>query len=142
MHLVLLLLYGSVLLFLCSYGVHRALLSLQCVWHKKRLERAMTANALPAELPRVTVQLPLYNEATVARRLIEAAGLLDYPKDKLELQILDDSNDETVTIARAAVKKLREEGIDAVYVRRPNRVGYKAGALDHGLSLAKGELIA
>jgi glycosyltransferase involved in cell wall biosynthesis len=142
MHLVLLLLYGSVLLFLCSYGVHRAALALQCAWHKKRLDRVMTANALPAELPRVTVQLPLYNEATVARRLIEAAGALDYPKDKLEIQVLDDSNDETVTIARSAVKKLREQGIDAAYVRRPNRNGYKAGALDHGLSLAKGELVA
>ncbi len=87
----------------------------------------MTANALPAELPRVTVQLPLYNEATVARRLIEATGSLDYPKDKLEIQVLDDSTDETVAIARAAVTKLREAGIDAVYVRRPNRVGVQGG---------------
>src|SRR5262245_41549851 len=99
MHLVLLLLYGAVLVFLCSYGVHRALLALQCAWHKKRLERVMSRVPLPAELPKVTVQLPLYNEATVARRLIEAAGSLDYPHDKLELQILDDSNDETVAIA-------------------------------------------
>lgn len=142
MHLVLLLLYGTVLLFLCSYGVHRAALALQCAWHKKKLERAMVSPPLPAELPRVTVQLPLYNEATVARRLIEAAGALDYPREKLEIQVLDDSNDETVSIARACVKKLREAGIDAAYIRRPNRHGYKAGALDHGLSLAKGELIA
>ncbi len=142
MHTLLLLPYGLVLVILCSYGVHRALLSLQCLWYSKRLQRVTARRDLPAELPRVTVQLPLYNEATVARRLIEAAGALDYPRDKLELQVLDDSNDETVAIARAAVKRLREAGIDAVYVRRPNRHGYKAGALDYGLTLAKGDLIA
>ncbi|HEV8245255.1 MAG TPA: glycosyltransferase, partial [Polyangiaceae bacterium] len=142
MHTLLLLPYGLVLLVLCSYGVHRALLSVQCAWYGKRLERATARCALPVDLPRVTVQLPLYNEATVARRLIEAAGALDYPRDKLEIQVLDDSNDETVSIARAAVHRLRECGIDAAYVRRVDRHGYKAGALDHGLGLAKGELVA
>ncbi len=138
----LLVLYALVLLVLCSYGVHRALLSMQCVWYKRRLERVNSRADLPADLPKVTVQLPLYNEATVARRLIEAAGALDYPRDKLEIQVLDDSNDETVAIARSAVNKLREAGIQAVYVRRPNRQGYKAGALDYGLNLASGELVA
>jgi len=97
---------------------------------------------LDSELPSITVQLPLYNEATVVRRLIDAAGSLDYPTDRLELQVLDDSTDETERIARAAVDELRERGIDAVYLRRTDRHGYKAGALDFGLKQAKGKLIA
>src|SRR5690606_23810575 len=87
-----------------------------------------------AELPHITVQLPLYNEATVAARLIEAAGRLDYPADRLEIQVLDDSGDETRVIAAKKVDELRARGVDATYVRRPTREGYKAGALDYGLS--------
>lgn len=135
--------YATILLVLCTYGAHRAHLSLACLRLGSRLrdlEREVPAP--PKDLPRVTVQLPLYNEATVARRIIEAAGAIDYPRDKLEIQVLDDSTDETVSIASAAVEALRAQGVDAVYVRRPDRVGYKAGALDHGLSRAKGDLIA
>ena len=143
MQTLLVVLYCVVLLVLCSYGVHRAKLVLECVRHKRRLKAAEERVDLPeADLPRVTVQLPLYNEATVARRLIEATGKLDYPASLLEIQVLDDSTDETVSLARAAVEELRERGIDAVYVRRPNRHGYKAGALDYGLKLAKGDLVA
>jgi hypothetical protein len=139
----LLILYCVVLMVLCSYGVHRAKLVVECVVYKRRLRAAETRIDVPeSELPRVTVQLPLYNEATVARRLIEATGKLDYPAALLEIQVLDDSSDETVTIARAAVEELRARGLDVVYVRRPNRHGYKAGALDFGLKLAKGDLIA
>src|SRR6185369_2648381 len=76
------------------------------------------------------------------RRLLDAAGALDYPSDRLELQVLDDSTDETQAIAQAAVEELRDRGINAVYLRRPDRHGYKAGALDFGLSQASGELIA
>src|SRR5690606_38297946 len=94
------------------------------------------------QLPTVTVQLPLYNEATVVERLLLATAGLDYPSDKLEIQVLDDSTDETRTIAEATVSALRANGVDIKYVRRPNRHGYKAGALDYGLGLAKGELIA
>ncbi len=143
MQLVIVVLYCAVLLVLSSYGVHRALLAIACVRHRRKLAELERAPTLAeGELPRVTVQLPLYNEATVARRVIEAAGAIDYPRELLEIQVLDDSNDETVAIASAAVDGLRARGIDASYVRRPNRVGYKAGALAHGLSIAKGELIA
>src|SRR5690606_26880041 len=69
-------------------------------------------------------------------------GRIDYPHDKLEIQILDDSNDETRSIASKKVKELRERGVDAVYVRRPDREGYKAGALEYGLRTAKGEFVA
>ncbi|HEX2674592.1 MAG TPA: glycosyltransferase, partial [Polyangiaceae bacterium] len=143
MQIVLLALYCTVLLVLCTYGAHRASLVFQCLRYKRRIERASRAVNVPdSELPTVTVQLPLYNEATVVRRLLDAAGALDYPSDRLELQVLDDSTDETQAIAQAAVEELRDRGINAVYLRRPDRHGYKAGALDYGLKLAKGELIA
>jgi glycosyltransferase involved in cell wall biosynthesis len=142
MIILLLVAYGSVLLLLCSYGAHRAHLAFACVRHAKRLRRLERVPALPETLPSVTVQLPIYNEATVARRLILATGGLDYPRELLEIQVLDDSNDETVGIARAAVEELRALGIDAEHIRRPSRHGYKAGALDYGLRRARGELVA
>lgn len=143
METLLVLLYFSVLLLLCCYGVHRAHLVLLCARHRKALAAAQHTVEVPDHaLPHVTVQLPLYNEATVVERLLDAAGTIDYPRDRLEIQVLDDSNDETRQIARAKVEQLRARGLDMVYVRRPNRVGYKAGALEYGLHRAKGELIA
>ena len=134
--------YALVLLVLCSYGAHRAHLAWQCRRYARKLARLESTPSLPSELPTVTIQLPLYNEATVARRLILATGAMDYPKDALEIQVLDDSTDETAAIAQAAVEELQQQGIDASYVRRPSRHGYKAGALDYGLKRARGELIA
>jgi glycosyltransferase involved in cell wall biosynthesis len=143
METLLVVLYFTVLLLLCTIGVHRAHLVLLCARHRKRLaEAAHTIELSAEELPSVTVQLPLYNEATVVERLLDAAATLDYPLDRLEIQVLDDSNDETRPIARAKVEQLRARGIDIQYIRRPNRVGYKAGALDYGLKTARGELIA
>jgi hypothetical protein len=92
--------------------------------------------------PAVTVQVPLYNERYVARRVIDACARLDYPRDRLELQVLDDSSDDTAQIAATAVAAWRRRGLDAVHVRRPNREGYKAGALANGLSFARGDLVA
>lgn len=143
MHTLLIVLYLTVLLLLCCYGAHRAHLVWLCARYRKRLALAWCGRApTQRELPRVTVQLPLYNEATVVARLLDAAGGIDYPADKLEIQVLDDSSDETRQLAESKVCELRAKGIDAVYVRRPNRVGYKAGALDYGLPRAKGELVA
>lgn len=93
-------------------------------------------------IPRVTVQLPLYNEASVALRLIERIGQLDYPKEFLEIQVLDDSTDLTCEIARSAVAQLREMGCDAHYLPRTNRNEFKAGALQAGLKRAQGEFLA
>lgn len=140
-------LYFSVLLALCSYGVHRAHLVMMLWRHRNRMdprvpELPAASAMLNSSLPHVTVQLPLYNEATVVERLLVAAGDIDYPADRLEIQVLDDSTDETRVIAKRKVEELRQAGIDAVYVRRPNRHGYKAGALDYGLGSAKGELVA
>lgn len=143
METALVVLYFAVLLLLCGYGVHRAHLVLLVARNRRRLDRAVrTPEVREDELPRVTVQLPLYNEATVVARLLEATATIDYPRDRLEIQVLDDSTDETRSIAEAKVAELRRRGIDMVYIRRPNRVGYKAGALDYGLSRAKGELVA
>lgn len=143
METALVVLYFAVLLLLCGYGVHRAHLVLLVARNRRTLSRStQTPEIIESELPTVTVQLPLYNEATVVARLLEAAATFDYPRDRLEIQVLDDSSDETRTIAQAKVAELRRSGLDMVYIRRPNRVGYKAGALDYGLDQAKGELIA
>jgi cellulose synthase/poly-beta-1,6-N-acetylglucosamine synthase-like glycosyltransferase len=93
-------------------------------------------------LPRVTVQLPFFNELYVAKRLVNAAARLDYPADLLEIQVLDDSTDETSVILQQLVHKLRASGIDIEYLHRFERVGYKAGALAEGLLHARGEFIA
>jgi cellulose synthase/poly-beta-1,6-N-acetylglucosamine synthase-like glycosyltransferase len=134
--------YFAVLLLLCGYGVHRAHLVYLCYRHRKRLAAVGKEPTPGVTLPRVTVQLPLYNEATVVERLLDAVALMDYPRELLEIQVLDDSTDETESLARRKVADLRALGVDAVYMRRPNRVGYKAGALEYGLARAKGDLVA
>lgn len=105
-----------------------------------RLSSPQAWGAFP--LPIVTIQLPLYNEKYVVRRLIQAVAALDYPKERLEVQVLDDSTDETVAIVEETVKKLKLEGLAISHIRREHRTGYKAGALEHGLRIAQGEFIA
>ena len=95
-----------------------------------------------APLPHVTVQLPVFNELYVVERLIRAVGAFDYPPELLEIQVCDDSTDETVEVARRCVHELREKGLDAIHLHRSNREGFKAGALEAGLAVAKGEFVA
>src|SRR5262245_33585650 len=95
-----------------------------------------------AELPSVTIQLPNYNEMYVVDRLVDAVCAIDYPVDRLEIQVLDDSTDETREIAELAVRRHAARGFDIQYIHRTNRVGYKAGALEAGLQSAKGEFVA
>ncbi len=142
--IILVSLYFLVLAGLCTLGAHRAVTVYLCRKNRRVIERHQrpVARFSEAELPVITIQLPLYNEATVAARLIEAAGRFDYPKDRFEIQVLDDSSDETRTIAAQKVEELVARGVDAHYVRRSDRHGYKAGALDFGLRTAKGELVA
>jgi cellulose synthase/poly-beta-1,6-N-acetylglucosamine synthase-like glycosyltransferase len=92
--------------------------------------------------PRVTIQLPIYNERYVVERLIESVCRFDYPKELLEVQILDDSTDDTVAIVQALVRQMIDRGIDVQYIHRDDRTGFKAGALKEGLITAKGELLA
>jgi cellulose synthase/poly-beta-1,6-N-acetylglucosamine synthase-like glycosyltransferase len=136
---ILLAIYYLVLGILALYGLHR--LALVAVYLRTR-NRVPTRPADPEEWPFVTVQLPLYNEMYVARRLIEAACRLDYPRDRLEIQVLDDSTDETSEIVARVVEEQRGQGIDVHHLRRGDRQGFKAGALGAGLRQAKGELIA
>ncbi len=141
--------YFSVLLLLAMYGLHRSHLVLTCLRHRARLE-GLRVGLMPlardhqGPLLHVTVQLPLFNEATVAARLLDHIAALHYPRDHLEIQVLDDSTDETESIVRAYIAKLRlaQPDLDIVYMHRAQRVGYKAGALDAGLKVAKGALIA
>jgi cellulose synthase/poly-beta-1,6-N-acetylglucosamine synthase-like glycosyltransferase len=144
LHTLLCVLYFAVLLALSAYGLHRLHLVLLCWRHRGRIGRApaQAAQLADHELPRVTIQLPLFNESTVVARLLDAVAEMDYPRDKLEIQVLDDSTDETQALARAHVERLAARGVDAVYLHRVDRVGYKAGALDAGLKVAKGELLA
>jgi cellulose synthase/poly-beta-1,6-N-acetylglucosamine synthase-like glycosyltransferase len=94
------------------------------------------------EVPYVTIQLPVFNEAYVMDRLLDNIILLDYPREKLEIQVLDDSTDETVESTAAHVKRLAAQGLDIVHITRTDRSGFKAGALKEGLKIAKGDLIA
>ena len=94
------------------------------------------------EIPFVTVQLPLYNELYVVERLLENISKLDYPKDKLEIQVLDDSTDESLQTTRNTIEALQAAGIPIQHITRSNRKGFKAGALKEGLAIAKGEFIA
>ena len=147
MNIVLCVLYFGVLLLLSAYGIHRLHLVILCRLHRTRIAEHVAAAPFEssnddAVLPRVTIQLPLFNESTVASRLLEAVAKMDYPASRLEIQVLDDSTDETAAQVRAHVERLQDRGIDAVYIHRVNRTGYKAGALDNGLDVAKGELVA
>jgi cellulose synthase/poly-beta-1,6-N-acetylglucosamine synthase-like glycosyltransferase len=131
--------YFFVLIILAVYGWHRYYL---VYLYMRNRGRAPQAGPALSPTPVVTIQLPLYNEMYVADRLIEAVAGIEYPTDRLEIQVLDDSTDETCAIAERAVRRLAAAGRDIKYVRRDNRSGFKAGALEAGLQVARGEFIA
>jgi cellulose synthase/poly-beta-1,6-N-acetylglucosamine synthase-like glycosyltransferase len=134
--------YFTLLLLLGIFGVHRYYLTYLYYRHKRNgPARVKLFEELP-RVPTVTVQLPIFNEKYVVERLIKKICRLDYPRDRLEIQVLDDSTDETRQIAQATVRRFQKKGIDIVYLHREQRTGYKAGALDEGLRVAKGEFIA
>ena len=130
--------YLAVLIGLTGYGLHRCCIIALFLRHRKHSPQPV---ARFSELPSVTIQLPLYNEACVADRLIQAVGRIDYPQEKLTIQVLDDSTDETTDVVAEAVSKLRQKGITISHIRRGSRSGFKAGALAHGMELGTGELI-
>ncbi|MGE0703296.1 MAG: cellulose synthase family protein [Vicinamibacterales bacterium] len=131
--------YFFVLIILAVYGWHRYYLVYLYMRHKDRQPKA---SAPLSPLPPVTIQLPLYNEMYVADRLIEAVARIEYPRDRFEIQVLDDSTDETRKLAEQTVRRLAAEGLDITYLHRTDRTGFKAGALEAGLKVAKGEFIA
>lgn len=131
--------YFAVMVILATYGIHRYALVYNYFKHRKNIPGP------PPEIsswPRVTVQLPIYNERYVIERLVEAVAQFDYPRELLEIQVLDDSTDETQAVARACVERHRELGVPIAYLHRDNREGFKAGALQEGLKAATGEFVA
>ncbi|MFN3763243.1 MAG: glycosyltransferase family 2 protein [Anaerolineae bacterium] len=135
-------LYALITLWLAAYGLHSWVLLVLYWWHRRRAGDGVVPPISRADLPAVTVQLPLYNERYVVRRLIDAVASLDYPRDRLEIQVLDDSTDQTTAIAQARAAFWRERGVDIRVLHRSDRTGFKAGALAWGLRQARGELIA
>jgi cellulose synthase/poly-beta-1,6-N-acetylglucosamine synthase-like glycosyltransferase len=131
-------LYTFALVMVSLYGLHRYAIVYLYYRHRRRMPEMAGQFA---DLPRVTVQLPMYNEQYVAKRVIEAACRIDYPREKLQIQVLDDSTDDTREIALAAVQEARADGFDVQYVHRDDRTGYKAGALENGLKTATGEFV-
>ena len=132
--------YFAVMIVLALYGVHRY--TMCYLYFRYRKNYRPDAPRRFEELPMVTVQLPIYNEQFVIDRLIEAVCAMAYPPEKLEIQVLDDSTDETQQVAADIVARYAALGHPIEYIHRTNRYGYKAGALDAGLKVAKGEFVA
>jgi len=134
-----LLVYFFILITVFIYSSHRYYMVY--LYYKHQKDKPVLRNTLD-KLPRVTVQLPVYNEMYVVRRLIAASCDIDYPQELLDIQVLDDSTDETKEITRTCVEEFRDKGFNISYIHRDNRAGYKGGALENGLTYAKGEYIA
>ncbi|MGA2961183.1 MAG: cellulose synthase family protein [Candidatus Korobacteraceae bacterium] len=138
--MMLLIPYFIVLIILAAYGFHRY----QLVWmyYRNRKKAVHEPKSRFQELPRITIQLPIFNEQFVIDRLVESICKLEYPREKLDIQVLDDSTDETVEVARAVVERYAALGHQISYHHRSDRSGFKAGALQEGLKTAKGEFVA
>src|SRR5438105_11835811 len=136
--------YFVVLVFLASYGIHRYVLVYLYYKHRKNAASSEhpPGRFTEVNLPTVTVQLPIYNEQFVIDRLVDAVTRMQYPKDKLQMQVLDDSTDETVQVASAVVERYQALGYPITYIHRDNREGFKAGALKEGMAKSESELIA
>src|SRR6202171_2403259 len=131
--------YFLVLFILAIYGLHRYWLVYEYYAYSKNIPGPQPP---VVNWPRVTVQLPIFNERYVIERLVEAVSRFDYPRELLDIQVLDDSNDETRDIARHCVERHAAQGVPIVHIHRNDRHGYKAGALENGLKSSQGEFIA
>ncbi|MEM9144364.1 MAG: cellulose synthase family protein, partial [Bacteroidota bacterium] len=140
---IILAIYSVALLLIFFYSMAQLNLLINYLGHKKRNKEAPKFNLLdPREIPKVTIQLPIYNEEYVVERLLENIAKLEYPKSKMEIQVLDDSTDDSVTDTGLKIEALQKTGLDIKHIRRKNREGFKAGALKEGLNIAKGDFIA
>ena len=131
-------LYTAISIWLAIYGLNAFVL----IWFYFRHRQPPPACPALDELPTVTVQIPLYNERYVVERVIDAVAALDWPQDRLQIQVLDDSTDETSALAQARIAGHRQQGLDIRHIRRETRRGFKAGALNAGLQTARGEYVA
>lgn len=130
--------YLSVLLGLSAYGVHRYFIIYLFLKHRKR---ATHPAALFEQLPKVTMQLPIFNEVYVVERLLKSVSEIDYPRELLHIQVLDDSTDDTRELTQRCVDELRSRGINVELIHRVDRTGFKAGALETGLASAKSDFV-
>jgi len=140
--MLLLLPYFIVLIVLAFYGTHRYIMVYKYYKHQKNRQQPPQLRFSPDQLPRVTIQLPMYNEQFVVDRLVESICKLEYPREKLEIQVLDDSTDESAQIARDVVDRYAALGHNITYHHRTDRTGFKAGALQEGMAQGQGEFIA
>jgi cellulose synthase/poly-beta-1,6-N-acetylglucosamine synthase-like glycosyltransferase len=140
LEIIVLVLYGTSLAFIFCYSLVQLQLAGLYLWRKKNRPKISPVKT-PVEWPAVTVQLPLYNEMYVVERLIDNIMGLDYPANQLQVQVLDDSTDATTALVASRVAAHQSAGKNITYVRRPDRYGYKAGALQYGLATATGEFI-
>src|SRR5207248_4952226 len=129
--------YLSVLVGLSAYGVHRYFIIYLFLKNRKR---APVPAGRFEQLPKVTVQLPIFNEIYVVERLLRSVSELDYPRELLQIQVLDDSTDDTREVTAACAQELRRRGFDVQLIHRVDRTGFKAGALEGGLESASGEV--
>ncbi|MFN3199828.1 MAG: cellulose synthase family protein [Bradymonadia bacterium] len=139
LEIIFLAVYFAVLLILAVYGSHRY--HMAWLYHKHK-QNPPVPPEWSGQLPKVTVQLPIFNESFVVERLVEQVCKMRYPAELLEIQVLDDSIDDTVEIARRAVERWRAKGVNIVHIHRTDRTGFKAGALQEGMQVAHGEFIA
>ena len=130
--------YLSVLIGLSGYGLHRYFIVYLFLKNRKRVPQPLSHFE---QLPIITVQLPLFNEIYVVERLLKSVSELDYPRERLQIQVLDDSTDETRYLTASCAQKLAERGFDVELIHRTDRVGYKAGALEAGLATARGDFV-
>src|ERR1051325_7745644 len=138
---VILIVYFAILATLAVYGAYRIKQVID-FWRYRNFVPEPAGRYAEADLPVITVQLPLFNELYVVDHLLKAVTAIDYPREKLEIQVLDDSTDETTRVAEAVVAKYAAQGFDIHYIHRSDRTGFKAGALENGNKSAKGELFA
>ena len=140
---LLMIVYSISLILVLFYSLSQLNLLWNYVQYKKKKEKHPLLDLTkPESVPLITIQLPVFNELYVMERLLKCINQIEYPREKLEVQVLDDSTDESVELTRGLVEDLKIDGLDIVQIRRKNRVGFKAGALKEGLTSAKGEFIA
>lgn len=139
---IILFIYSLAILLIFFYGLAQFNLLINYLKSKKQLDNSPKFDFTnPDEIPLVTIQLPIYNEKYVVERLLTTISKLEYPNDKLEIQVLDDSTDDSILETKKMIADLRQSGLDIKHVTRTNRIGFKAGALKEGLAIAKGEFI-
>jgi len=140
---VIIVIYTIAIILIFLYALAQLNLLINYLSSKKHRDESVKFDfSNPDEVPYVTIQLPVFNELYVMERLLDNIALIEYPKDKLEIQVLDDSTDESLVTTKAHVERLAASGLDIKHITRTNRTGFKAGALKEGLKIAKGNFIA